>query len=84
MDPHKLNSFLDFITSSHIIKDLPFGERKSRLSNGKVVETPDVIRCMAPAARKPVIFFSSKVAILLQQVPTLSRLDILQSTYLSK
>lgn len=42
--------FLDFITSSHIIKDLPFGERKLRLSNGKVVETPNVIRCMAPAA----------------------------------
>lgn len=50
MDPHKLDIFLDFITSSHIIKDLPFGERKLRLSNGKVVETPNVIRCMAPAA----------------------------------
>jgi hypothetical protein len=50
MDPYKLDSFLDFITSSNIIKDLPFGERKLRLSNGKVVETPNVIRCMAPAA----------------------------------
>jgi hypothetical protein len=50
MDPHKLDIFLDFITSSHIIKDLPFGERKLRLSNGKVVETPKVIRCLAPAA----------------------------------
>ena len=50
MDPHKLDIFLDFITSSHIIKDLPFGERKLRLSNGKVVETPNVIRCLAPAA----------------------------------
>ncbi|CAG2256851.1 unnamed protein product [Mytilus edulis] len=42
--------FLDFITSSHIIKDLPFGERKMRLSSGKIIETPNVIRCMAPAA----------------------------------
>ncbi|XP_071150590.1 uncharacterized protein [Mytilus edulis] len=50
MDPHKPDSFLDFITSSHIIKDLPFGERKMRLSSGKIIETPNVIRCMAPAA----------------------------------
>lgn len=50
MDPKKLDIFLDFITSSHIIKDLPFGERKLRLSIGKVVETPNVIRCMDPAA----------------------------------
>jgi hypothetical protein len=31
MDPHKLDIFVDFIASSHIIKDLPFGEKKLRL-----------------------------------------------------
>ena len=50
MDPSKLDNFLDFITSSHIVKDLPFGERKIKTSNGKIVETPNVIRCMAPQA----------------------------------
>ncbi|CAC5360406.1 unnamed protein product [Mytilus coruscus] len=38
MDPPKLDIFLDFITSSHIIKDLPFGD-KMRLSSGKITET---------------------------------------------
>ncbi|XP_052075888.1 uncharacterized protein LOC127713978 [Mytilus californianus] len=50
MDPSKLDNFLDFITSSHIIKDLPFGERKLKLADGRSVDTPNVIRCMAPAA----------------------------------
>ncbi|XP_063427080.1 uncharacterized protein LOC134710627 [Mytilus trossulus] len=50
MDPAKLDNFLDFITSSHIIKDLPFGERKLKLADGRSVDTPNVIRCMAPAA----------------------------------
>ncbi|CAC5397469.1 unnamed protein product [Mytilus coruscus] len=50
MDPSKLDYFLDFITSSHIIKDLPFGERKLKLADGRSVDTPNVIRCMAPAA----------------------------------
>ncbi|CAG2246841.1 unnamed protein product [Mytilus edulis] len=49
MDPAKLDNFLDFITSSHIIKDLPFGERKLKLADGRSVDTPNVIRCMAPA-----------------------------------
>ncbi|CAC5403616.1 unnamed protein product [Mytilus coruscus] len=49
MDPPKLDIFLDFITSSHIIKDLPFGD-KMRLSSGKITETHNVIKCMAPAA----------------------------------
>ncbi|CAC5421974.1 unnamed protein product [Mytilus coruscus] len=34
MDPHKLDLFLDFITSTHIIKDL------MKLSNGKFIENP--------------------------------------------
>ncbi|XP_071126479.1 uncharacterized protein [Mytilus edulis] len=50
MDHAKLDSFLDFITSSHVIKDLPFGERKLKLQDGKKIETPNIIRCMGPAA----------------------------------
>ena len=50
MDPLKLSSFLDFITSSHIIKDLPFGEKRLKLSSGEVMDVPNIIRCMGPAA----------------------------------
>lgn len=46
MDPVKLDSFLDFITSPHVIRDLPYGERKIKLSDGTVYEMPNVIRCM--------------------------------------
>ena len=50
MDEQKLDSFLEYITSSHIIKDLPFGQQKLKLSNGTTIETPNVIRSMAPNA----------------------------------
>ncbi|CAC5403286.1 unnamed protein product [Mytilus coruscus] len=50
MDPEKLSNFLDFITSSHIIKDLPFGERHLKLSSGEVMDAPNIIRCMGPEA----------------------------------
>ncbi|CAC5368627.1 unnamed protein product [Mytilus coruscus] len=50
MDHAKLDSFMDFITSSHVIKDLPFGERKLKLQDDKKIETPNIIRCMGPAA----------------------------------
>ena len=43
-DPLKLSSFLDFITSSHIIKDLPFGEKRLKLSSGEVMDVPNIIR----------------------------------------
>ena len=46
MDPSKLDHFLDFITSPHVIRDLPYGERKMRMSDGSVQEMPNVIRCM--------------------------------------
>jgi hypothetical protein len=86
-------SLLEF--SINQIQKIKFAESKY----GKVVETANVIRCLAPAAiiqqfkqycvendevplGKWCISLTSLV--LLQQVPTLSRLDILQSTYLSK
>lgn len=44
----QLDHFLTFITSSHVIQDLPFGQRYLHLSNGQVLETPNVIRTMIP------------------------------------
>jgi hypothetical protein len=46
MDPVKLDNFLDFITSEHIVRDLPFGERKIRLSDGTVMKMPNVVHSM--------------------------------------
>lgn len=49
MDTNKLDNFLNFITSSHIVKDLPFEERKIKLTNGVVQHVPNIIRCMGAA-----------------------------------
>ena len=46
MDPIKLDNFLDFITSEHIVRDLPYGERKVRMSNGSVIEMPNIVHSM--------------------------------------
>ena len=43
-----LDHFLTFITSLHVIQDLPFGQRYLHLSSGQVLETPNVIRTMIP------------------------------------
>lgn len=44
----QLDHFLGFITSQQVIQDLPFGQRYLHLSSGKVLETPNVIKCMIP------------------------------------
>lgn len=44
----QLDHFLTFITSSHVVQDLPFGQRYLHLTNGQVLETPNVIRLMIP------------------------------------
>ena len=44
----KLAHFLDFITSPHIIQDLPFGERVVSLSTKEVIKIPNVVRNMIP------------------------------------
>lgn len=46
VDEHQLDHFLTFITSPHVVQDLPFGQRNLQLSNGAVIETPNVIRMM--------------------------------------
>lgn len=49
LDPERLDSFLDFITSSHVVRDLPFGEKKLKFSDGTVHNLPNVVRCMGSA-----------------------------------
>lgn len=48
VDETQLDHFLQFITSPHIVQDLPFGEKSLRLSNGSVLEVPNVIRVLIP------------------------------------
>ena len=48
VDEIQLDHFLSFITSAHIIQDLPFGQRYLKLANGQVLECPNVIRSMIP------------------------------------
>ena len=44
----QIQHFVAFITSSHIIQDLPFGERSITLSNKDTIKIPNVIRTMVP------------------------------------
>ena len=39
---------MTYVTSPHVIQDLPFGQRFLRLFSGKIIETPNVIRAMIP------------------------------------
>ncbi|VDI16834.1 Hypothetical predicted protein [Mytilus galloprovincialis] len=50
IDEGTLENFIDFITSSHIVKDLPFGEKTLKLSTGEIIKTPNVIRAIAPSS----------------------------------
>ena len=49
VSPEKLDHFLSFITSAHIVQDLPFGEKSVKLSSNVQVKVPNVIRTMIPA-----------------------------------
>ena len=44
----QVGHFLDFITSLHVIRDLPFGQRSIKLSTNEVVSVPNVVRMMIP------------------------------------
>lgn len=48
VSPAQVNHFLGFITSPHIVQDLPFGEKTIKLSSKSVVKIPNVIRVMIP------------------------------------
>lgn len=41
--------FLEFLQSPHITTDMPFGERKIKLSTGEQIVVPDVIRNLIPS-----------------------------------
>ena len=44
VDPAKIDNFLDFITSSTIIQDLPLGRKTLTLSSGTKINIPNVVR----------------------------------------
>ena len=44
----QLDHFLSFITSPHLVQDLPFGQNMLTLSSGKTIEIPNVIRTLIP------------------------------------
>ena len=46
--PEKLDHFLAFITSTHIIQDLPFGEKTLKLSSNAEIKVPNVVRSLLP------------------------------------
>ena len=48
-DSFQVDHFTDFITSSHVMKDLPFGEKTLHLSTGEIIKIPSVIRSLAPS-----------------------------------
>ena len=44
----QLDHFLSFITSPHVVQDLPFGQQYLQLANDQVLKCPNVIRSMIP------------------------------------
>ena len=48
VDVKQLDHFLDFITSPHLVQDLPFGTKQLKLSTGKVIKVPNIIRTLIP------------------------------------
>ena len=48
VSPAQVDHFLDFITSPHVIQDLPFGEKTIKLSTNNVVTVPNVMRMLIP------------------------------------
>jgi len=44
----QIDHFIAFITSSHVIQDLPFGERTITLSTKETIKVPNVIRTLLP------------------------------------
>ena len=48
IDIKQLDHFISFITSPHLVQDLPFGQRHLKLSSGEVIDVPNVIRKWLP------------------------------------
>ena len=48
VSPAQIDHFIAFITSAHVVQDLPFGERTITLTSGESIKVPNVIRTMVP------------------------------------
>ena len=48
IDRKQLDHFLSFITSPHLVQDLPFGEKKLTLSTDHCIAVPNVLRTLIP------------------------------------
>ena len=46
--PEMVDHFISFITSQHVVQDLPFGQKKLSLSSGEVLVVPNVIQNLVP------------------------------------
>ncbi|CAC5395476.1 unnamed protein product [Mytilus coruscus] len=55
VDNEKLEHFIDYILSSNIIKDLPYGTKTMKLSSGEIVEVPNLIRSLPVAPSSLII-----------------------------
>ena len=71
----QLEHFLDFITSPHVIQDLPFGERSVKLSTKEVITVPNVIRIMIPESIvKQYLAYSEEIGFIPMSRRTLLRI----------
>ena len=71
----QLDHFLDFITSTHVIQDVPFGQKSIKLSTKDVITVPNVIRMMVPESIvKHYLAYSTKSGFI-----TLSRSTLLRN-----
>ncbi|XP_071162572.1 uncharacterized protein [Mytilus edulis] len=50
IDIADLEHFIDFIISSDVVKDLPFGMKTMKLTTGEIVAVPNLIRSLAPSS----------------------------------
>ena len=58
--PKQVDHFLDFISSSHVIQDLPFGQKSIRLSTNEVVTVPNFVCMMTPESIVKQFFVSAE------------------------
>ena len=48
VDRKQLDHFIKFRTSGHLMQDLPFGEKRPKLTSGKEIKVPNIICTMIP------------------------------------
>ena len=58
--PKQVDHFLDFISSSHVIQDLPFGQKSIKLSTNEVVTVPNFVCMMTPESIVKQFFVSAE------------------------